>query len=84
MARIWQAQQVRDLGVRVDLVTAGSILGLGRTTSFELARRGEFPVPTPRLGRKYMVRVADLLVYLRIELPTESVSCAVPSASKVA
>ncbi len=62
--RAWTAEQVRALGVRTDLITAGSVLGIGRTSAHELARRREFPVPVLRLGTRYVVPVAPLLALL--------------------
>ena len=64
--------EVLALPAAVDLVTAGRALSLGRTTSYDLARRGEFPVPTLRLGNQYRVRRADLLALLGIEQPAGS------------
>ncbi|MGI5512760.1 helix-turn-helix domain-containing protein [Streptomyces sp. CA-106131] len=61
--------EVLALPAAVDLVTAGRALSLGRTTAYELARRGEFPVPTLRLGNQYRVRRADLLDLLGITAP---------------
>jgi excisionase family DNA binding protein len=46
--------------------TAARALGLGRTTAYELARRGELPVPVLRLGSRYRVNRADLLRALGI------------------
>jgi hypothetical protein len=37
------------------------LLGLGRSLGYELIRRGEFPVPVLRLGRKLRVPTAPLL-----------------------
>lgn len=70
--RTWTAAQVRALGVRTDLVTAASVLGISRTTANELARRGDFPVQMLRLGRRYVVPVAPLLLILGVadEVPT--------------
>lgn len=68
--KVWTEGEIRGLGVRTDLVTAGSVLGIGRTVSHELARRGEFPVPVLRLGRRYVVPTAPLLALLG--LPSES------------
>jgi hypothetical protein len=48
-------------------VTAGEVLGLGRTKSFELARRGEFPVKVLRLGYRYVVPTAGLVRLLELE-----------------
>ncbi len=65
-AHVWTAEEVRALGVRTDLVTAASVLGLGRTAAHEHARRGTFPVPVLRLGVRYVVPVAPLLELLGI------------------
>lgn len=60
----WTPDQVRSLGVTTDVPTAGSVLGMSRHTSYELARRGAFPVPVLRLGRKIVVPVAGLVTAL--------------------
>ncbi len=62
--RTWTPAAVRALGVTTDLVTAGSILKIGRTAAHELARRGDFPVPVLRLGTRYVVPVAPVLALL--------------------
>lgn len=62
--RTWSAEDVRALPAVVDLPTAGQILGLGRTLSHELARRGQFPVPVLRLGHRYRVPTAPILQLL--------------------
>ena len=59
-SRSWSAEQVAALPVVVDLVTAGQVLGLGRASAYEAARRGEFPVPVMRVGRRYRVVTAHL------------------------
>lgn len=55
------ATELRNLPSAVDLVTAGRGFGIGRTTSYQLARAGKFPVPVLRLGNCYRVTRADLL-----------------------
>ncbi|WP_267625923.1 DNA-binding protein [Gordonia sputi] len=70
MAKHWSPDEVRALGVRTDLVTAGSVLGIGRWQSYELHRRGEFPVKVLKIGARYHVPVADLLEVLGIADPT--------------
>jgi hypothetical protein len=40
----WTAEAVRNLGMTTDVETAGSILGIGRTKAYEMAKNGEFPV----------------------------------------
>jgi hypothetical protein len=69
MSRAWSEEQIRALGAATDLVTAGSILGIGRTTAHQLVRTGQFPVPVLRIGRRYRVPVAPILRLLA--LPTQ-------------
>lgn len=50
-----------DLPPVIDLYpTAAGFLGIGRTTAYELARRGEFPVRVLRVGHRFRVVTADL------------------------
>ena len=42
----------------VSVVRAGRLLGLGRTASYEAARRGDLPVI--RIGRRYVVPLRAL------------------------
>ena len=55
------------LPVVIDITTAARALGLGRSTAYELARRGEFPCRVLRMGNSYRVPTADLLRVLGIE-----------------
>lgn len=72
--RHWTPQQVRGLGVTTDLVTAGAILGIGRTNAYALAQADEFPVPLLRIGRSYRVPVAGLLAAVGLPIePTPTV-----------
>ena len=59
--RVWTTAEIRALGALTDLVTAGSVLGIGRTTSHRLVRDDQFPVPVLRHGHRYQVPVAGLL-----------------------
>jgi excisionase family DNA binding protein len=54
------------LPVVVDITTAARALGLGRSTGYELARRGEFPCRVLRVGSSYRVPTAELLRVLGI------------------
>ena len=60
-ARVWTEDQVRALGPTTDVVTAGQILGISRTSAYRLARTGTFPVPVVKAGAQYRVSVAALL-----------------------
>ena len=67
VGRVWDEAEIRALGATTDLVTAGAILGIGRTKSHELARTGAFPVPVLRHGRRYRVPVAPILRLLHLD-----------------
>ncbi|MFI6308467.1 DNA-binding protein [Amycolatopsis thailandensis] len=56
--------EVRRWGATTDLVKAGSVFGIGRTKSYELAQSGDFPVRVIRIGRVYRVPVAELVALL--------------------
>lgn len=60
-------EELLALPASIDLVTAGRALGIGRTTSHALARRGEFPVSVLRVGKNYRVPTAEVLRILCIE-----------------
>jgi excisionase family DNA binding protein len=51
----------------VDVATAARALGLGRSTAYDLARRGEFPCRVLHIGSSYRVPTAELLRLLGIE-----------------
>ena len=67
--------------VVVDIATAASALGLGRSTGYELARRDEFPCRVLRVGSSYRVPTAELLRLLGIDpdQPTEPPAPARPN-----
>ena len=69
-ARTWTREQVTALGVRTDVETAGSIFGLSRTQAYEAVKAHRFPVPTFRIGRRFVVPVAPILALLGIDAPT--------------
>ncbi len=50
----------------VDLMTAASALGLGRTKAYELARRDEFPCRVIRIGDTYRIPTPGLLELLGV------------------
>jgi excisionase family DNA binding protein len=51
---------LRQLPVVVDLLTAAAVLGIGRTTAYELVRTGRWPTPVLRLGSRIRVPTAAL------------------------
>ncbi|ORT46764.1 DNA-binding protein [Frankia sp. KB5] len=64
--KTWTEDDIHQLGATVSIVTAGEILGIGRTKSYELAARNEFPVPVLRIKGRYQVPTAPLKQLLRI------------------
>ncbi|WP_372407555.1 helix-turn-helix transcriptional regulator [Streptomyces luteireticuli] len=58
--------ELRALPPVIDLETAGRALGLKRSTTYVLAKRGELPVRALRLGRAYRVVSAELLEILGV------------------
>ena len=55
----------------IDVTTAARALGLGRSTAYDLARRGKFPCRVLHIGSSYRVPTAELLRVLGIELAHE-------------
>lgn len=63
---VWTVEAVRRLGATVGIETAGAILGIGRSKSYELAKAGQFPVRVLRIGRRYLVPTPSIHEYLGI------------------
>jgi len=59
--------ELLSLPVSFPLETANRALSLGRTTGYDLAKRGQYPVPVLRFGNAYRVTRADLLRVLGIQ-----------------
>ncbi|MGH3846626.1 MAG: hypothetical protein ACRDS0_35190 [Pseudonocardiaceae bacterium] len=55
------------MGATTDLLTAASVLLIGRTKAYQLARTNTFPVPVVRTGRRYLVAVTHLLRLLGMD-----------------
>lgn len=66
MTRSTPLPDPRALPPTLDIVTAGRLLGIGRTTAYQLARHGQFPVPVLRIGSSYRVPTAPLLSLLGV------------------
>ena len=61
--------QSRDLPASVSLLEAARALGIGRTSAYNLARRGEFPCPLIKVGALYRIPTAGLLRLLGLTPP---------------
>lgn len=60
-------EEILALDAAVDIPTAGRCFGLGKSTAYELARAGLFPVPVLPLGKNFRVTRASILEKLGIE-----------------
>ena len=65
--KVWTIDAVRGLGATIDIETAGAILGIGRSKSYELAKSGDFPVRVLRIGKRYLVPTPSILALLGID-----------------
>jgi hypothetical protein len=83
-AQTWTTADVAALPVTVDIVTAGEVIGLGRSASYEMARTGAFPVPVLRLGRRYRVVTAHLRDLLGVTTGRERSEAGASSAPAAA
>ncbi len=63
-------EELLALPVTVDVVTAGRAFGISRDGSYDLLRRGEFPVRTVKVGRLRRVPRAELFRVLGVRDPT--------------
>jgi hypothetical protein len=55
------ADEVHALPAVVDVVTAGEVLGIGRSAAYELVRTERFPTPVLRVGRQIKIPTAYLI-----------------------
>ncbi|MHA4852455.1 DNA-binding protein [Rhodococcus sp. MSC1_016] len=53
-------EEFETLGVATDLRTANRALGIGDSTGYALASKGEYPVPVIRAGSRYIVPTKGL------------------------
>lgn len=58
--------QLRQLPVVVDLMTAARALGIGRTKAYQLAQADQFPCRIIHVGTTYHIPTAELMKTLGI------------------
>jgi hypothetical protein len=69
MVSQWTPEAIRALGATTDLPTLGSIFGLGRSVSYEIAQTGEWDqagLCIIRIGTRYRVSVQSILEVLEL------------------
>lgn len=80
--RIWTAEEIIALGVRTDVPTAGEIVaGLCKDEAYRSVKRGTFPVPVYKCGRRMIVPVAPILELLGIKPDANGAGPAPPRAA---
>ena len=67
--------EIGQLPVVLGPVEAGRMLGMGRTTTYQLLRDGVFPVPAHRAGRNWIVPTAGILTHLGLPGSSTSSGC---------
>ncbi|MFJ9555311.1 helix-turn-helix domain-containing protein [Nocardiopsis sp. NPDC101807] len=67
--------EVGSLPVVLDVLTAGRMLGMGRTSAYRLLRQGSFPVPAHRVGTAWVVPTAGVLAHLGLPVSSTSGGC---------
>jgi len=65
---------------RLSLPSAGRYFGLSRGNSYALHARGEFPVPTHKIGERLVVLGADVVRALGLD-PEQLVAVSTPPAA---
>jgi len=64
MTSQWTPEAIRDLGATTDLPTLGSIFGLGRWRSYQMAHTGEWEqagIRILKIGNRYRVAVPSII-----------------------
>ena len=59
--RRWMPQEILDLGVSTDLLTAASVFGFSRSMAYRLVQANEFPVPVLKVGNRWIVPTAPMV-----------------------
>lgn len=63
----WTEEAIRALGVKTDVATAASILGISTTRAYDRIKDGMFPVPVITIAGRIAVPTAPILRLLGID-----------------
>ncbi|GAA4907834.1 helix-turn-helix domain-containing protein [Streptomonospora salina] len=67
--RSMTAEEVAELPVVLDPVTAGRLLGIGRTSTYRLLETGAFPAPAFRAGTRWRIPTSGVCALLGLAYP---------------
>lgn len=62
-------EELLGLPVLVDLLTAATVLGVGRTAAYQMVRTGRWPTPVIRLGNRIRIPTAALHTLINLSTP---------------
>lgn len=62
--KTYSYDEIRQWPAVVDIATAGAAFRIGRTTAYELAEAGTFPVAAFKVGRRWRVATESILAAL--------------------
>lgn len=74
--------EAANLPAALGITTAARLLGIGRTTAYQLATTGRFPTPVLRIGHTYRVPAAPLLALLGITPQLSPTDAQPPAATQ--
>ena len=81
--RVWTPEEVKALGVRTSVPIAGEIIaGLCRDEAYRAVKRGTFPVPVVKCGRRMVVPTAPIIALLGLEPEASAPGPAPPRAAE--
>jgi hypothetical protein len=84
MTSQWTPEAIRALGATTDLPTLGSIFGLGRWRSYQMAHTGEWEqagIRILKIGNRYRVAVQSILDVLSSDTPVTDAGAGRPHAA---
>lgn len=77
MNKSWTLEAIRALGATTDLPTLGSVFGLSRWRSYQMAHTGEWDqvgIHIIQMGNRYRVTVQSILAVLSEGSTTETIA----------
>ena len=62
--------ELNALPAVIDVTTAGKVIGIGRSSAYDLIRRNEFPTPVLHIGKLIKIPTAPLLSLIGVLPPS--------------
>jgi Helix-turn-helix domain len=68
------AEAIKSWGISTSIENAARCFGMSRTVAYDLLRRGEFPVPHFKVGRRIVVPTAPILRLFGVDVADDAIS----------